>query len=433
MIKLKSLPSKPGVYIYRNRNQEVIYVGKAINLKNRISQYFQNINALGPKTKILVSQITSVETIVVGSEIEALILESSLIKKHRPKYNSLLKDDRSYQYICISKSKIPRVYTAHQSNLPADADIYGPFPNASSVRALLKLIRPIFPYQSQIKHPRHLCLYCHLSLCPGPDPDPKIYRRSLSGIRNILTGRFKFLRRDLENQMKQASKTENFEQALNIRSKIMSLDYVVNGWKNLSTLYQDINLPQDKTYSALSEIKAILASHFSVKNINRIECFDISQTGKNYFVGSMTVALDGQIRKDQFKQFKIRYYPLIQPNDQLMIKEVFFRRLKHPEWGSPDLVVVDGGKPQVSAAREAAKFIRRLHPETKLSKVDIPVIGLAKKEELIVLKSGLVWHEIKLPRHSPGLQLLQFLRDEAHRFANRYRKILTKKSIGLGV
>jgi len=192
MIDLDKLPTTPGVYIYRNLIGEIIYVGKAINLKKRVSQYFQRHDALGPKTHTLVSQIDSIETKVVASEIEALILESSLIKKYRPKYNSLLKDDKSYLYITISKNRLPFISTARSSNLPGNADIFGPFPNGFAVKTLLRTIRHIFPFYTTALHPKTKCLYCHLGLCPGPDPDMKLYRLNISKIKNILKGRFYF-------------------------------------------------------------------------------------------------------------------------------------------------------------------------------------------------------------------------------------------------
>lgn len=430
MINLKSLPSNPGIYIYRNRQGDIIYVGKAVNLKKRVSQYFQRDDALGIKTSQLVSQIASVETKVVGSEIEALILEASLIKKYRPKYNSQLKDDRSYIYICISNDPIPRVFSSHLANLPPKAEIYGPFPDGASVKSLLKIIRRIFPFRSQEKHPPSPCLYCHLGLCPGAKPDLHLYKKSISHIKQILSGRLKFLEKNLRRNMVLASKSQNYELAANLRDQLTSLNYIVSGWSNLSHLYQQIDLPEDSQSSAINELTDViairqLAEKQSRQNqhINRIECFDISQLGSKYFVGSMAVWQNGRIDNSQYRKFKILYKA--SPDDQLMIKEIIYRRLKHPEWGIPDLIVVDGGKPQVTAA-EAASTIYNLQSK-------ICIIGLAKKLETIVInnKAGppAEWREINLPAHSNALRLLQRLRDEAHRFANRYRKELISKNL----
>lgn len=412
MVDLSVLPESPGVYIYRNSKDDIIYVGKAINLKKRISQYFLRDNALGPKTKTLVSQIHSIETKIVNSEIEALILESSLIKKYRPKYNSLLKDDRSYIYICITKEKIPRIFTTHSSRLPLKADIYGPFPDALAAKSLLKTIRRLFPYRSQEKHPKNECLYCHLGLCPGPNPDSKSYRSNILKIKKILNGKISSLPNSLTKEMKIASKSQDYELALKLKQQIDSLNYITSGWKNLKLMFEDINLPDDKDSQAINELQTILKSYFSIKKINRFEVYDISQLGNNYFVGSMVVWQDGYIDKSQYKKFKIKSKQIA--DDQFMLQEVLSRRLHHPEWPFPDLIVVDGGKPQVSSISQIT---------------NLPIIGLAKKEETIVIKNKSKWIEINLPKYSKALLLLENLRNEAHRFANSYRKQLMHRAL----
>ncbi|HWS48676.1 MAG TPA: GIY-YIG nuclease family protein [Candidatus Methanoperedens sp.] len=418
MIDLKKIPTSPGCYIYKNSKGEIIYVGKAINLKKRVSQYFRRDDALGPKTKILVSQIDSIEIKTVNSEIEALILESSLIKKYLPKYNSLLKDDRSYLYICISKESTPRIFTAHFSNLPPKANIYGPFPDASAAKSLLKTIRRLFPFRSIEKHPKSDCLYCHMGLCPGPNPDKKKYQKDIQKIKKILNGQFKSLVKSLNIEMKLASKSEEFENALTLKKQIDSLNYIVSGWYNLKILFEDINLPEDNQSSAIAELKTTLNPYLRIQKINRIEVYDISQLGNKYFVGAMVVWQDGHIDNSQYRKFKIK--SKITPDDQFMIKEIIYRRLQHSEWTLPDLIVVDGGKPQVSAANSV------IASEAKQS---ISIIGLAKRIETIVIKNDDSWIEINLPEKSHGLLLLKRLRDEAHRFANKYRQELIKKEL----
>ncbi|MFA5024921.1 MAG: GIY-YIG nuclease family protein [Candidatus Shapirobacteria bacterium] len=412
MIDLKILPENPGCYLYRNSIGEIIYVGKAINLKKRVTQYFQRDDALGPKTKTLVSQIDSIETRIVGSEIEALILESSLIKKYHPKYNSQLRDNKSYLYICISKSKIPIVFTAHSSNLPSHADIFGPFPDATSVKSLLKTIRRLFPFRSKETHPKGDCLFCHLGLCPGLSPDSKPYHQNIIKIKKILNGHFNSLLSSLKKEMKLASKSENFEKALILKNQIDSLDYIVSGWHNLKNMYADINLPEDKQSQAIESLETTLKPYLNIKNIHRIECYDISQMGTKYFVGSMVVWQNDGLDNSAYRKFRIRFKAT--PDDQFMMKEVIYRRLQHPEWGTPDLIVVDGGKPQVSSIS---------------SITDLPLIGLAKRIETIVIRNSNTWVEINLPQNSQALLLLERLRDEAHRFANKYRQELMKNSL----
>jgi excinuclease ABC subunit C len=395
-------------------------VGKAINLKKRVSQYFQRDDALGPKTQALVSQIAKIETQTVESEIEALVLEAALIKKYQPKYNSLLKDDRSYVYISISQDKLPLIQPAFKSRLNPESDYYGPFPNGRAVKVLLKAIRYIFPFYSR-PHPPRPCLYCHLQLCPGPNPNPAIYRRQVGYIKRLLRGRFHHLLVRLNSQMKHYSDMENYEAAARLRDQIDALKYVTSGWRSLGDLQKQIELPSDIIAKTERELVSVLSPFLAVSKIDRLEAYDISNLGANYFVGSMVVYQQGRIFKNEYRKFRIKTKDT--PDDQFMIKEVLWRRLRHPEWVFPDLIMVDGGKPQVSAASQ----ILKLHFSQTPNK-QIPVIGLAKKQETIVIKQGEDWQEINLPPHSPALRLLQSLRDEAHRFANRYRQELIKNN-----
>jgi len=407
MFDLTKIPSTPGVYIYKNSQNKIIYIGKAVNLKKRVSQYFQNREALGYKTSKLVSEITDIDFHVVNSEIEALVLESSLIKQYRPKFNSQLKDDKSYIYITITKDKFPLIKAAFKSTLNKDNLFFGPFPDSPSVKSLLKTIRHIFPYYSK-SHGDKKCLYCHLGICPGPQPNLKEYRTTISKIKKILNGNFKKLIRDLTKEMDNYSKLENFEMAKIRRDQINSINYVISGWKSLNHLYQSIDLKEDRFQKAIAELKLTLLPYFpQLKKLNRIEAYDISNLGSKYFVGAMTVFQNGKLDSNKYRQFKI--YSKNTPDDQFMIKEIIYRRLKHEEWQFPDLILVDGGKPQISAATSVC---------------NLPIIGLAKKEEIVITKTSSNWMEIKLPKDSPSLQLLQQLRNEAHRFSNKLRKSL---------
>jgi len=424
MIDLQTLPPSPGVYIYRNKKGEIIYVGKAINLKKRVTQYFQRDDALGPKTTILVSQIDSIETRVVGSEIEALILEASLIKKHLPKYNSLMRDDQSYIYIVVTHDPLPVIYSIHKSGLPTNADVFGPFPSGSDVKSLLKTIRHIFPYYTK-KHGKINCLYCHLHLCPSPNISPVLYKKTIAKIKKILNGKFSLLKRQLITEMNTYSKLQNYEQSLLIKNQITSLDYVVNGWHNLKNLFAQINLDDDVSSRAVMELQTALSPYLTINKLHRIECYDISQFGTKYFVGSMTVAIDGKLDHGLYRQFKIGNTSLrgfsklsrgeMLANDAFMLREIVYRRLQHSEWGTPDLIIVDGGKPQVSS-------ISLLKSEKLIP--DISFIGLAKKYETIIIKNNNKYIEINLSQNSSALNLIKNLRNEAHRFANRYRKKL---------
>ncbi len=420
---LKTLPHTPGVYIYKNKAGTIIYVGKAIDLKRRVSQYFQRDDALGPKTASLVAEIDHIDTRNVGSEIEALVLEASLIKKFKPKYNSQLKDDKSYTYIVISKDKLPCIYAAKRSFVNLDNDTYfGPFPNGSAVRTILKTLRKIFPFYTKPNHGPAKCFYCHLGLCPGPNPNKFQYRRSIKRIKTILMGNFTKIKFSLTKDLKHYSKAEEYEKAAMVRDQLHSLEYVTAGWQHLDTLYQDITIMDDKVSSSLEELRTTLQPYYPfLTSLYRLECFDISNLGPQFFVGSMVVFQGSGIDKNEYRKFKIKTKDT--QDDQFMIREVVFRRLKHYEWEYPQIIVVDGGKPQVSAIHTILKAF----PESPLS--HIAIIGLAKRLETIVIKHQNDWIEINLPHDSNALKLLQSLRDEAHRFANRYRKELISRTI----
>jgi excinuclease ABC subunit C len=304
--KLKLLPGKPGVYIYKNKDREIIYVGKAKILKKRVMQYFQRDDALGPKTLQLVSQINDLDFHIVGSEIEALILEASLIKQYRPKFNSQLKDDKSYVYISISNDKHPVVAPAFKSNISPNATLYGPFPSSTAVRSLLKTIRHIFPYYSQ-KHPKDKqCLYCHIGLCPGPSISVKDYRKNINRIKSILNGNFKKLIWRLKKEMNTYSKEENYEMAKVRRDQINAISYVISGWENLNHLYEQVDLQEDQIGKALRELKMVLSPYMpEISHISRIEAYDISNLGSKYFVGSMVVFQNGKTDIDEYRKFKI--------------------------------------------------------------------------------------------------------------------------------
>jgi excinuclease ABC subunit C len=415
---VEKLPKSPGVYIFKDAQGEVIYVGKAIRLKDRVKQYFQRTEALGPKTKELVAKIRKIEHKMVESEIEALVLEARLIKKYKPKYNSQLKDDKSYVLIGISKEDLPRIFKTRQNKKELRGDYYGPFPDAGSVHYLLKTIRRIFPYRSCKTLPKKVCLYYHIGLCPGmcEEKISKIeaeeYRQRVGHIKKLLGGRIKSLMTDLRREMKKSAKKEEFEKAEGIRRQMEGLEYVTSGWQRVKNLTDGVELLEDGAEKIEKELLSVLKKDFpKLKKIERIEGFDISNLGRT-FVGAMSVWEKGSLTKDQYRKFKV--YSKESQDDQFMIREVVYRRLKHPEWPEADIMLVDGGRTQVAAAWQALKIQGK----------KICVVGLMKKEETLVVKSKDAFREIRLPKQSEGRRVFQLLRDEAHRFANRYRKEL---------
>jgi excinuclease ABC subunit C len=420
------LSTQPGIYLFLDERGKILYVGKAKNLKKRVSFYFLNNIDLGTKTSVLVSQIAKIKTIVVGSEIEAFLLESAYIKKYKPKYNIKLTDDKSYPTIRITiKDECPKVLIARRpdDSLPVGRSIYfGPFPNAAgALRVVLKTIRKIFPYQSVPNHAKRICLYNHLGLCPCPPmfnslEEKSEYRKNIKHIIDFLSGKTKKIIRELEKERDIQSKNENFEKSNLLQNKINAIKLITGPFYN-TKLDLDVNpnLSDDLKDNEIQDLINVLnANNISVKSLERIECYDISNISGTNSVGSMVTFINGEKNGSEYRKFKIR--SLNTPNDFSMMDEVLRRRMKHSEWPMPNLLIVDGGKGQVSIAKKVFEDLN----------LDIPLIGLAKREETIVT-SGL--KEISLPKDSPALKLIMRIRDEAHRFAITYHRKLRSKSM----
>lgn len=417
---LKELSESPGVYLYFNSSREVIYVGKAINLKNRVRSYFQKFESLGAKTQALVSNIVYIDTIQVESEIEALLLEAELIKLYKPRYNIELKDDKSPIYIKITTNEeIPRISTVRRESLP-EVTYFGPYPSAATAKQVLRMIRKIFPYRSCQQLPNKPCLYFHLKLCDAPcvqQISTKDYRQVIKHITLFLQGKKKQLVKELEKELTQASEELRFEEAAKIKKQLDAIQYVTQSFKKPDVYIENPNLLEDQRHNVLLELREYLEPHLPTIAVpSRIECYDISNFQGTNAVGAMTVATDGAINKREYRKFKIKTKTT--PDDYEMHKEVLRRRLGHQEWDLPDLIVVDGGKGQLSGALEVIA-------ESGLA---IPAIGIAKKMEELVIKTETGFQSLQLPRNSKALQLIQQLRDEAHRFGITYHRLLRSKS-----
>jgi excinuclease ABC subunit C len=409
------LPTNPGVYLFLNGQGKVIYVGKALNLKKRVSSYFLSKD-LGPKTSVLVSNIQGVKTIAVESEIEAFLLEAYLIKKYQPLYNSRLTDGKSYPYVYIDvKNKYPNVQVVRR---PIESkNVFGPFPNAGDLKYVLKLIRKIFPYQSVVNHPKKKCLYNHLGLCPCPpllEPDElKAYYRNIKLVIKFLKGDTIGVIRDLERERDKKSRREEFESALTVQEQISKIRSITTGFTHPFNYDLNPNLREDLASEGTAALAKLLNENdVPVGDLNRIECFDISNISGMYSVGSMVVFANGQRDSSSYRRFKIKNPPKTIPNDFAMMAEVLERRLKRNDWPIPDLIIVDGGKGQVSAVDKSVKTVK------------VPIIGLAKREEIIVTQR---MDEIKLRSNSPEFRLITAVRNEAHRFAITYHKKLRSK------
>lgn len=382
----------------------------------------------------MISEAEELSFIRVGSELEALLLEARLIRSYMPKYNIAAKDDKHPLYIAITKEKYPRVIAVRK--LIANGYLlmasYGPFPSTSNVRSVLKMLRRIFPY-SDHKLGKRGCLYSHIGLCsPCPneielktnreerDALRKIYMKNIRHIKAILDGRINAVRSVLVKEMSEASKKQNFEAAAIARDQIQKLEYITLPQMPTEFYIQNPNLYEDVRIKELTELKRILVNcKLKIENCTRIECFDVAHLAGTSSTASMVTFIKGEADRKFYRHFRIRQAQ--SQDDYASMKEVITRRRKHfADWGKPDLIIVDGGKGQVSV------FLRELESE------GIPVIGIAKRFETLVIpiKEGntIFLKEYRLPK-GPALNLVQRLRDEAHRFSRTYHHKLISKSL----
>ena len=531
--KLKLLPDNPGVYIMKDAAGKIIYVGKAVVLKNRVRQYFQSQRNHTPKVRAMVAKVADFEFIMTASEVEALILECNLIKKHRPRYNISLKDDKSYPYVKVTlQADFPRVFLTHRI-LKDGARYFGPYTNVTAVHESLKLLRRLFPLRNCKTLQDRPCLEYHIKRCLAPCAG-KISKEEYDGmIRSVLLfleGRTADVEKELEYRMKKAAEAYHFELAARLRDqlaavkKVAEKQNIVTGagdqdaigmarseigvcvqvffirsgkmigrehfllqgsedesdeallaaflqqyYHRATFIPREILLPMKLTEAALLEtwlaekkgakvqllvpqrgtkhdIVAMAASnaekflsdeaarirqanaqtlgaveelgrYLGLKNPpNRMECFDISHIQGSETVASMVVFEGGLPKKSDYRRFKINSTEG-KPDDFLSMREVTQRRYGDlPESELPDLIVIDGGKGQLSSALE---IIRGAGHK------DVPVVGLAKQFELVFREGES--DPVVLPRHSQALYLIERIRDEAHRFAITYHRNLRGK------
>lgn len=549
--KLKSLPTQPGCYIYRDQDGLVLYVGKAINLRNRVRSYFQPRANLGSKNERLVARVRDLEWIVVDSELEALVLECNLIKEHRPPYNVVMRDDKSYPYIVVTKEEFPRVLFTRNPKR-GGGKTFGPYTSAYAVRDTLNLLHKVFPLipcgkswtGKAVQKP---CLYYHLGQCLAPCAglaEKAEYAGVIGQVTRFLDGKETTLLDDLTNEMNRAAENLEFERAASLRDRVNAIQGVLEKQKVLSgdgmdrdviavvkddrgaaiqmmyvrggrligqrhflldgskeaspseavqefvkQYYTDVpevprevllpveilerqiverwlrgrrgsavtvDVPQGgeglrlidlaaqnaeealRTMSLELEQKEAWAQRAMEELAEalelpqppvRVECYDISNVQGTAPVGSMVVAENAEPAKGEYRRFKVRWHPE-SPNDFAMMNEVLTRRLRayldcDQKFSKlPDLIVIDGGKGQLSAALKARDDLG----------LTVPMVGLAKKQEILFLPLGAGqegFKEVILPLDSPGLVMLRRLRDEAHRFAITYhRKVRDKRLQG---
>ncbi len=541
---LKLLPSLPGCYIYYNNQGEVIYVGKAKILKRRVMSYF-NRKHDSVKVNVLVSQIERLEYIITNTEVEALILESHLIKKYKPKYNILLKDDKKYPYFLITDEDFPRITIVRKKNMnPEKGKYYGPYTDIRAMHATLDFLKKIFPLK-QCRTPKFKdrpCLYYHIGRCMAPCQNkvtPEEYKAVVKQAELFLSGKQSELMKQIKEQMQIYSDTLQFEKAAKLRDsyndlaktlekqkvvyentklnedvislmaddgifaivilmiregrlidkkdftyeveeedrteffatffkeyyttlkleypdRIVSNELEAIGEKALyeewleilaqkkvkisygkSAQGKELQMLADKNAKVVldnakiskmskirddfNEIGSYLAEKLQLKNFpHRMECYDISHIQGTNTVASMVTFINGLPKKSEYRKFKVKMTEG-KPDDFLSMKEVLTRRLSHlgeEKWAKPDLMIIDGGKGQLSSVMEIIE-------ELGISGID--VVSLAKKHEEVFLPKQS--EPVILPRNSSALFLFQRIRDEAHRFAITYHRKLRSKSM----
>ena len=414
LAKLKTLPAAPGVYFHKNSDGEIIYVGKAAVLKNRVRQYFHK-TVKDPKTLALVREIADTDWTVVDTEMDALFLESEMIKRYKPKWNILLRDDKTVSYVRIDmKSEVP--YLSF-TRIPQDdkATYIGPFYGKSAVEKALRILRKVFPYYDK-PYDGKKTLNTDLGLTPGIEigkTTPLEYKKNLRKLRLYLEGGRHKLIKDLEKQMSTAAKEQKFEEAAELRGQLFGLRELQKKIVFSDKEFLDISSDQ-----ALVDLQMLL--HLP-EPPRRIEGYDISHQSGTNVVGSMVVFVNGASDRAEYRKLKLRN----QKNDDTAnLHEVIERRLKHSDWEFPNLVILDGGIGQVNAVQDL------------LEEKHIAVIGRDKSGDhsrnaavRIIVPQAEGHRLLTLPASSHIAKLIARIDDEAHRFAITYHSLLKRKQM----
>jgi len=403
--KIKNLPLSPGVYLMKDKAAGVIYIGKAVSLKKRVSSYFDK-KSDSYKNNLLVSNIRDIDYIPTSSEEEALLLEAALIREKQPKYNILLKDDKRYPLLKLTiNEEFPRLIIARRK-LDDGAIYFGPYTNAKLLRNALGIIRRIFPLRTCKSVHDAACLNYHIGKCFAPcikSSDKSGYRQVVEDVVTFLKGRKKDLIKSLTVRMNESAADRDFEKAARIRDQIQALAMITA-----------VRPSMKNVEISVLELQGLLGMK---KPPMRIEAFDISNISGREAVGSMASFFNARPDKSNYRKFRIRY--VFDVNDYKMIEEVVarrYRRIINQNEPVPDLIVIDGGKGHVSAAKKVLN---------ELNLNNVPLLGIAKKEERVFSADK----EINFDKDSKALQLLMRARDEAHRFAQAYHHILRRKKI----
>lgn len=402
------LPDLPGVYLMKDAEERVIYVGKATSLKRRVSSYFQKPH--DTRIQEMVSNIHSIEYVVQPTAIEALILEANLIKHFYPPYNVLAKDDKSFLYLVITKEEFPKPLLIRGGDMGDDASkkykaVFGPYTSGTSLRAALEIIRKIIPWSICEPGAKRACFYYHLKQCPGVcigAITKSEYAKIIRDLIRFFEGKKDQLLKQYKKVMVKAAKEKEFEKAADYRNRIFALEHI----QDIAVIRRDDDEMQERPQS------------LAVNIFGRIEGYDISNTSGTSSVASMVVFESGAPSKADYRKFRIK--TVQGSNDVASMQEVLRRRFAH-NWRRPDLVLIDGGWPQVNAVQKVFEELG----------IMIPIVGLAKgaqrKRDDIVSTAPQQILEI----YNKYLPILIRVRDEAHRFAITYHKtVRSNKMLG---
>lgn len=413
---LKELPAEPGVYFHKNRTGEVIYVGKAAILKNRVRQYFQSPERKDAKTRALVAEIDYTDWIVVDTEMDALFLESEMIKRYMPKWNILLRDDKTVSYVRIDmKSEVP--YVSMTRNPDDDgAEYLGPYYGKVAIQRALRILRKIFPYYDK-PYTGRKTLNTDLGLTPGIEigrMTPKEYKANLRQMISYLKGNRKKLIREIEKQMYDAAAKGDYEKAAALRNQFFGLKGI-----NTKIVFSDKEFLDISSDQALHDLQDILGLK---KTPGRIEGFDISHQSGTNVTGSMVCFINGAADRTKYRRFKLRKQ---QNNDPASMLEVITRRLHHlNDWGVPDLIVLDGSVGQLDVVRKI------------VAEAGIAIIGRDKSGDhtrnarvrIVIPRGDDDYEMVELSKDSHIAKLIARIDDESHRFAVQYHVLLKRKN-----
>lgn len=410
--EISRLPKTAGVYAFYS-GKRLLYIGKGGNIRERVRNHFHQPSY---RDHLFIDKVRKVGYIKTDSEIEALILEAELIKKHQPDYNVAWKDDKNYFYVVATKENFPRVFITHQPKKSQNkidegsTSVIGPFVDGSSLKQTLKTLRKVFPYRTCNPPagglPKKPCLWYQLDRCPAPclfksnlgkqivgdgasNKLKREYLRNVNNLMGVLNGKKRQVLKKMAKEMRRLAKEQKFEKAGKIKNQIQALQRVLS-------------------HARIFDMKEVKPPSLEDWPYERVEAYDIANIQGAAATGAMVVFRNGKPDKSQYRKFKIRGGN--KPNDIAMIKEVLSRRLKHKEWLYPDLILIDGGKAQLNAAKEVCS---RSHLE------HIKVMAIAKKN------NELYSDEKKAPvllKNTPRefSNTILKLRDEAHRFAQKY-------------